>query len=701
MTSRKEKRAPFFVFALPSVVAGKSKKLVSLLKKSVNSKTLPRNPFRRVRSSKVSANVQNQDNTLHESRTVQTEKTRIIKATSQLLYESGTSAWPEFFNNPTEPAKHTVDEGNDTEWIGYGEISMSPYDTAWVAMIPSRKYKATQQPQDFELAFPQCFAWLLQAQDENGSWARTGPGSIAPALAAVLALGSFRTRAAEFFEQKLANLGISKKLFSSVYEKGIEFLRITLNGWNIDELDMTGFEIVIPSLLSALEKLTPPVTFDFPDQSRLYKENQRKLSIIPIEAIFALAARRQPITIVHSLESFTNTFDMSKCQNEGFQAINGSYGSSPAATAAVLIAAQEWDEKAYVFLKKIIDNRPSHASKFGYVPTLCDVGIFETCWIAHCVGEMIMSMEGNPSTDFSTPLMQELTSRNAAFITYMKALLKEQKGVLRWVSWDNRIPGDVDDTGVANYLIRHFDADATFDLSPITKTFWNGRYFITYPLERTFSVSVNVHILNFLLSERERARVKETLPIMVPTITKTGVTRQADLDNIIITDINWMAAQRNQDHVWKDKWNRSPWYTTMKSIQVLLSLRKYPDMLAVTSFKNLETLHAYCRKSIDRALSVQHEDGTWGEASSDAQGNVEETSYVVRMLKEALRVWSEDEELKNALVRGRQYLLRHFDEAMNDKGFFHNKQPFLWVNKQLYTVPRILRASMLSALWED
>jgi len=474
-----------------------------------------------------------------------------------------------------------------------------------------------------------------------------------------------------------------------------------LNGWNIDELDMTGFEIVIPSLLSALEKLTPSVTFDFPDKPRLYKENQRKMNIIPIEAIFALAARRQPITIVHSLESFTNTFDMSRCQNEGFQAINGSYGSSPAATAAVLIAAQEWDEKAYAFLKKIIDNRPSHASKFGFVPTLCDVGIFETCWISHCVGEMIMSMEDNPNTDFSTPDMQELTSRNAAFITYMKALLKEQKGVLRWVSWDNRIPGDVDDTGVANYLIRHFDADATFDLSPITRTFWNGRYFITYPLERTFSVSVNVHILNFLLSERERARVKGTLPLMVPTITKTGVTRQANLDNIIITDINWIAAQRNQNHFWKDKWNRSPWYTTMKSIQVLLSLHKYPEMLAATSFKNLETLHAYCRKSIDCALSVQHEDGTWGEASSDAQGNVEETSYVVRMLKEGLRVWSEDEKLKKALVGGQEYLLRHFDEAMNDKGFFHNKQPFLWVNKQLYTVPRILRASMLSALWED
>jgi len=697
MTSKKDKRTTYSVHVLPSIVTSKSKKLYSLLKKSVKSKVPHRNLLRRVRFfSQVSTKVQTQDNN------TLCEKTRIIKATSQLLYESGTSAWPNFFNDPAEPAKHTVDEGNDTEWIGYGEVSMSPYDTAWVAMIPSRKYKETQQPQDFDLAFPQCFTWLLQAQDESGSWARTGPGSIAPALAAVLALGSFRTRAAEFFDQKLANLGINKECFSSVYEKGIEFLRITLIGWNIEELDMTGFEIVIPSLLSALEKLTPSVTFDFPDKTKLYNANQSKMKIIPIEAIFALAARRQPITIVHSLESFTNTFDMSRCQNEGFQAINGSYGSSPAATAAVLIAAQEWDEKAYAFLKKIIDNRPSHASKFGFVPTLCDVGIFETCWISHCVGEMIMSMEDNPNTDFSTPQMQELTSRNAAFITYMKALLKAQKGVLRWVSWDNRIPGDVDDTGVANYLIRHFDADATFDLSPITKTFWNGRYFITYPLERTFSVSVNVHILNFLLSERERARVDGTLPLMVPTVTKTGVTRQAQLDNIIVTDINWISAQRNQTHhVWKDKWNRSPWYTTMKSIQVLLSLQKYPEMLAATSFKNLKALHAYCRKSIDRALGVQHEDGTWGEASSDAQGNVEETSYVVRMLKEALRVWSEDEELKKALEKGRQYLLRHFDEAMNDKGFFHNKQPFLWVNKQLYTVPRILRASMLSALWED
>lgn len=43
------------------------------------------------------------------------------------------------------------------------ELSFSPYDTAWVAMIPSPELP--QAP-----CFPQCINWLLDNQVNDGSW---------------------------------------------------------------------------------------------------------------------------------------------------------------------------------------------------------------------------------------------------------------------------------------------------------------------------------------------------------------------------------------------------------------------------------------------------------------------------------------------------------------------------------------------------
>lgn len=43
------------------------------------------------------------------------------------------------------------------------ELSVSPYDTAWVAMVP-----CTSSPQ--AARFPQCVNWLLNNQLLDGSW---------------------------------------------------------------------------------------------------------------------------------------------------------------------------------------------------------------------------------------------------------------------------------------------------------------------------------------------------------------------------------------------------------------------------------------------------------------------------------------------------------------------------------------------------
>ncbi|OIT19047.1 cis-abienol synthase, chloroplastic, partial [Nicotiana attenuata] len=43
------------------------------------------------------------------------------------------------------------------------ELSPSSYDTAWVAMVPSRH--SVNEP-----CFPQCLDWILENQTEDGSW---------------------------------------------------------------------------------------------------------------------------------------------------------------------------------------------------------------------------------------------------------------------------------------------------------------------------------------------------------------------------------------------------------------------------------------------------------------------------------------------------------------------------------------------------
>ncbi|KAF5184202.1 Ent-kaur-16-ene synthase protein [Thalictrum thalictroides] len=54
-------------------------------------------------------------------------------------------------------------EGRIREMFKKAELSVSSYDTAWIAMVPS--LDSPQQP-----CFPECLNWLLENQLNNGSW---------------------------------------------------------------------------------------------------------------------------------------------------------------------------------------------------------------------------------------------------------------------------------------------------------------------------------------------------------------------------------------------------------------------------------------------------------------------------------------------------------------------------------------------------
>ncbi|KAL0323966.1 UNVERIFIED_CONTAM: Cis-abienol synthase, chloroplastic [Sesamum calycinum] len=92
-----------------------------------------------------------------------------------------------------------------------GGSRLSAYDTAWVAMVPSREDSGR------EPLFPQCLDWIIENQNPDGSWGLQHPGhpllvkdSLSCTLACLVALRKW-------------NAG------DQLVKKGLEFLRS--NAW--------------------------------------------------------------------------------------------------------------------------------------------------------------------------------------------------------------------------------------------------------------------------------------------------------------------------------------------------------------------------------------------------------------------------------------------------------------------------------------
>ncbi|CAJ0832901.1 5453_t:CDS:2, partial [Entrophospora sp. SA101] len=599
-------------------------------------------------------NNKNVDDLLKEEQATKKRQLKIIDYAKVILNDHANSVWPNFYETPEEPAKRTLDDINDTEWIGYGKLSMSSYDTAWMAMIPSEKYKSTNLPKDFELAFPQCLKWFFYHQDDNGSWAGKDVKGVLPCLADLLVLGLFRSRSGDYLEEKLNDLGLTLSQFNSNY---------------------VGFELIVPYMLNELENLKPSVVFQFPDEQRLIKEHARKMNLIPIEALFALAAKRQPVAMIHLIEAFGNKIDFTKIQNEDFQAINGSYGSSAAATASVLINSPNWDSKAYKFLQKIIAKAPADGTSLGYVPTISDVD------------------------NKSIQSLLEKIKITAEFISHVVSL---QKGAVRWTSWDNRIPADVDTTVTCHWIIDQILPEIECYLKKLGATFYNGRNFVTYPGERTVSISSNVHALRLLLAKYSKDKYRNNEDNYIITMqTKTEAGKKITIQQVISTIIELIMANRSEMATWSDKWHSSPTYTILTANNMLLSLLSYPEIVENSTLKNQDNLLEYCLKTVNWCLQTQHSDGSWGSVSEIGMGTLKETSYCIRLLNYSSKFYPGNLEIPKALKKARKFVYKYLDEAMNDDEFFYQKQPLLWIGKQLFSLPNIIRSSVLVSLWED
>uniref|UniRef100_A0A0D3G080 Ent-kaurene synthase n=1 Tax=Oryza barthii TaxID=65489 RepID=A0A0D3G080_9ORYZ len=228
------------------------------------------------------------------------------------------------------------------------ELSTSSYDTAWVAMVPLRGSR--QHP-----CFPQCVEWILQNQQDDGSWGTRGFGLavtrdvLSSTLACVLAL-------------KRWNVG------QEHIRRGLDFIGRNFSIAMDEQIAApVGFNITFPGMLS----LAMGMDLEFPvrqtDVDRLLHLREIELEREAGDHSYGRKAYMAYVT-----EGLGNLLEWDEIMM--FQRKNGSFFNCPSTTAATLV--NHYNDKALQYLNCLV-------SKFGSaVPTVYPLNIYcQLSWV--------------------------------------------------------------------------------------------------------------------------------------------------------------------------------------------------------------------------------------------------------------------------------------------------------------------------------
>ncbi|KAH8967051.1 hypothetical protein BDL97_03G057700 [Sphagnum fallax] len=329
----------------------------------------------------------------------------------------------------------TVDQGEQIkEWIntikGYfrsmtmGNISVSPYDTAWVALVPALDGSGGPQ-------FPKSLQWIIDNQLPDGNWGEPdlflGFDRACNTLACVIALKTWGCGAENV-------------------ERGLEFIRLNLG--KIEEDDPAhmpiGFEIVFPAMLEEAKALGLDLPYESPILQSIHAARAEKMKKIPMEIL-----HNYPTTLLHSLEGLHKDVDWEKLLR--LQCANGSFLFSPASTACAL--AYTKDEKCLDYLNKLLLNFDNA------VPNVHPVDLFERLWIVDRLERLGVSRH----------FKQEIKDALEYVYRYWTDF------GIGWAS--NSIVQDVDDTAMGFRLLRLHGFDVSEDCF---RQFYKGGEFFCF-----------------------------------------------------------------------------------------------------------------------------------------------------------------------------------------------------------------------------
>jgi len=247
--------------------------------------------------------------------------------------------------------------GKDGTISPFSTFTPAIYDTAWLSMV-----HRTSSNGNLDWLFPMCWDYILDTQLDDGAW----PSYSAPidgilnTLASLLALftrGKYLEAHSELASSLNARIASATRALQQL-----------LSEWNVEDTVHVGFEVLVPRLLHQLSAFD--VHFDFPGEKQLQSLYTRRIKKFRPEMVYASVST----TLIHSLEALIGLVDFDKVRHH-CTGRNGMLGS-PAATAAYIMNATDWDEKAESYLRRVV------AHYGAAVPSAFPTEIFEISWVS-------------------------------------------------------------------------------------------------------------------------------------------------------------------------------------------------------------------------------------------------------------------------------------------------------------------------------
>lgn len=474
------------------------------------------------------------------------------------------------------------------ESLRSGTTRSCAYETAWVARLRRRDNCQA-------LLFPKALDWLRRHQLEDGSWGSAEievlPDRMVSTVRAMLTLLELARE--HLMDREEASWRISAA--QAYIERKAPRLE------NADG-DFVGFELIFPSLLSRASAAgiqLPLANFDW-----VRNVQQQKLKLIPENAFYDVT-----YPLVFNLECLGSRLDPQRLRS--VQSANGSFGSSPSATAYTL--EFEWNDAAVGCLQRAMT-----VSRDGGMQALHPIELFERTWVLDALHSAGLPV--GETLPHLLPLQRAWTPRGIG------------------MSADG-IPADLDDSIVSMKLLRHAGISVNTDLLH----YYEGpEGYVSYPLERTSSPSLNSNVLITLKADPK--------------------TPASQIERLV----KFLARSRVEGAFWRDKWHISPYYATARAVSALSGLEE-----------------KLCDDALEWLAQTQRANGSWGSFG----GSCEETAYALQAI---MCLASRGiKHLDPAIDRGVEFLIEHMNEE---------SPPALWISKTLYCPVHIVRSAVLSVL---
>ncbi|KAI3456651.1 hypothetical protein Pfo_013314 [Paulownia fortunei] len=195
--------------------------------------------------------------------------------------------------------------------IHKAELSVSTYDTAWVAMVPSPN--SLQEP-----CFPDCLNWLLENQCHDGSWARPHhhpllqKDVLSSTLACVLALKKW---------------GVGEERIN----RGVHFIELNFaSATEKCQIAPMGFDIIFPAMLDYARDLFLNLRLERTTLNDLVHKRDLEL-----KRCYQSHSAEREAYLAYVAEGMGKLQDWESVMK--YQRTNGSLFNSPSTTAAAFI----------------------------------------------------------------------------------------------------------------------------------------------------------------------------------------------------------------------------------------------------------------------------------------------------------------------------------------------------------------------------